>query len=87
MYLTFRCVKAIKNRKEMPDGIADTLEEITMDSAKAKAIIDASKISMGMDISVVDLMNIDLFSERVVALAEYRKELTEYLQVIASHHS
>ncbi len=75
-----KCVKAVKNRKELPDNIADTLEEITMDSAKAKAIIDASKISMGMDISVVDLVNIDRFAERVIALAEYRKELTEYLQ-------
>ncbi len=75
-----RCVKAIKNRKELPEGIADTLEEITMDSAKAKAIIDASKSSMGMDISVIDLINIDRFAERVILLAEYRKELTEYLK-------
>merc|ERR1719393_677981 len=51
-----------------------------MDSAKAKAVVDASKTSMGMDISQVDLMNIDMFANRVVALAEYRKELSKYLQ-------
>merc|ERR1712200_152833 len=50
------------------------------DSAKAKAVIDASKTSMGMDISQVDLMNIEMFANRVVALAEYRKELSKYLQ-------
>merc|ERR1711884_228425 len=37
-------------------------------------------MSMGMDISQVDLMNIDMFANRVVALAEYRKELAKYLQ-------
>merc|ERR1719340_343521 len=51
-----------------------------MDSAKAKAVVDASKTSMGMDISQVDLMNIDMFANRVVSLAEYRKELAKYLQ-------
>merc|ERR1711992_270380 len=60
-------------------GIA-ALEEVVMDSAKAKAVVDASKTSMGMDISQVDLMNIDMFANRVVALAEYRKELSKYLQ-------
>ena len=35
---------------------------------------------MGMDISVVDLINIEMFANRVVALAEYRKELSKYLQ-------
>merc|ERR1711941_138801 len=51
-----------------------------MDSAKAKAILDASKSSMGMDISVIDLINIDRFADRVIALAGYRKELIEYLR-------
>lgn len=74
-----KCVKVIKNRKEMPQGIQDTLEEIVMDSGKAKAVIDASKSSMGMDISVIDLINIEKFADRVIALAEYRKELVVYL--------
>ena len=51
-----------------------------MDSAKAKAIVDASKSSMGMDISVIDLINIDRFADRVIALADYRKELVQYLR-------
>merc|ERR1712209_297489 len=66
--------------KELSEETITALEEVVMDSAKAKAIVDASKTSMGMDISQVDLMNIDMFANRVVALAEYRKELAKYLQ-------
>merc|ERR1712071_206757 len=54
-------------------------EAIVMDSAKAQAIIDASKSSMGMDISPVDLINIDMFTQRMIKLAEYRKQLSAYL--------
>ena len=79
-YTFAKCVKVIKNRKELTDDAIAKLEEVVMDSAKAKAIVDASKTSMGMDISQVDLMNIDMFANRVVALAEYRKELSKYLQ-------
>jgi len=33
----------------------------------------------GMDISPLDLINIERFAKKVVSLAEYRKELAEYL--------
>lgn len=70
----------IKNRKELTDEKLEALEEIVMDSGKAQGIIDASKSSMGMDISPIDLMNIEMFAGRVVALADYRKQLAEYLR-------
>lgn len=35
---------------------------------------------MGMDISPVDLMNIEVFAGRVVSLADYRQRLSEYLR-------
>merc|ERR1712172_247113 len=44
------------------------------------AVIDASKSSMGMDISPVDLLNIDMFASRVIGITEYRKELSTYLR-------
>merc|ERR1711983_138581 len=56
------------------------LEQILMDSARAQAVIDASKSSMGMDISPIDLLNIDTFASRVIGLTDYRKELSTYLQ-------
>merc|ERR1711894_402558 len=50
-----------------------------MDSARAQAVIDASKSSMGMDVSPIDLINIMSFSSRVISLTEYRKSLVDYL--------
>jgi len=78
-YTFAKCVKVIQNRKELSEDKISALEEVVMDSAKAKAVVDASKTSMGMDISEVDLMNVVKFANRVVALAEYRKELSKYL--------
>lgn len=75
-----KVAQLIKNRKELSQDHLDALEEIVMDSAKAQAIIDASKSSMGMDISPIDLLNIEMFAGRVIALADYRKELAEYLR-------
>lgn len=79
-YTYARLAKFIKNRKELSEESLEGLEEITMDSAKAQAILDASRSSMGMDISIIDLLNIEMFAGRVIALADYRKELAEYLK-------
>ena len=43
-----KVVKIVKNRKELTEELLEQLEECVMDSAKAKAIIDASKSSMGL---------------------------------------
>ena len=39
----------------------------------------AAKISMGQDISPIDLINIEAFARRVISLAEYRQKLGVYL--------
>lgn len=78
-YLYAKCVQFIKDRKTLSEESLEGLEEIVMDSSVAQAIIDAAKMSMGMDISIVDLINIDLFASRVVNLSEYRKKLSVYL--------
>merc|ERR1711899_203901 len=75
-----KVVKLVKNRKELTADKFEELEAILMDSARAQAVIDASKSSMGMDISPVDLLNIDMFASRVIGITEYRKELSTYLQ-------
>lgn len=79
-YTFARLAKFIKNRKDLTDESLEGLEEITMDSGKAQAILDASRSSMGMDISIVDLLNIEMFATRVIALADYRKQVAEYLR-------
>lgn len=78
-YLFAKVAHFIKDRKSLSQESLEGLEEIVMDSEKAQAIIDASKMSMGMDISVIDLLNIEMFAKRVVKLSEYRQQLAEYL--------
>ncbi|XP_041836691.1 nucleolar protein 56 [Melanotaenia boesemani] len=75
-----RLAQLIGNRKELSEENLESLEEVVMDGAKAQAILEASRSSMGMDISPIDLINIERFSNRVVSLAAYRLELQEYLR-------
>jgi len=74
------CTDFIKDRHSLSEDSLEGLEAITMDSAKAQAILDASRMSMGMDISAIDLMNIERFAKRVIGLSEYRKKLATYLR-------
>merc|ERR1712042_295901 len=78
-FMYCRLAKLLGNRKDIAEDILDKIEEITMDSGKASAIISASKMSMGMDVSPIDLINIMSFSGRVISLTEYRKSLVDYL--------
>ncbi|KTF86438.1 hypothetical protein cypCar_00011394 [Cyprinus carpio] len=71
---------SMRVRKELTEDMLEAIEEITMDSGKAQAILEASRSSMGMDISPIDLINIESFSSRVVSLTNYRQELQAYLQ-------
>lgn len=55
------------------------LIEILGDEDTAKAVTAAAKTSMGMDCSAVDMVNIINFTQRMVKLAEFRKNLSMYL--------
>lgn len=46
-YTYCRMAKFIGNRKELSEEKLEDMEEIIMDSAKAQAILDASRSSMG----------------------------------------
>merc|ERR1711970_420805 len=74
------CADFIKDRHSLSEASLEGLEQITMDSSKAQAILDAARMSMGMDISAIDLMNIERFAKRLIGLAEYRKKLATYLK-------
>lgn len=78
-YKYAKVAQYIKDRKSLSAESIEGLSEILMDSATAEAIVNASKMSMGMDISPIDLINIEMFATRVVKLSEYRKRLSEYL--------
>ncbi|CAG8523379.1 4891_t:CDS:2, partial [Acaulospora morrowiae] len=71
--------KFIQNKSKLTEDRLDDLIEITGDESKAKQIIDAARSSMGTDISALDMINIEHFADRVINLANYRKQLHEYL--------
>ena len=79
-YVFARCASYIKNRSSLDDedklaGLID----LVMDKEKAEAIVHASRSSMGMDMSEIDMINIDNFTKRLISLAEYRIQLQGYL--------
>jgi len=49
------------------------------DEDTAKAVVAAARTSMGMDCSAVDMLNITNFTQRMIKLAEFRKQLSNYL--------
>jgi len=55
------------------------LVEIIGDEEVANAVVTAARTSMGMDCSAVDMVNIVNFTQRMVKLAEFRKQLASYL--------
>lgn len=63
---------------EQEDKLAG-LVEILGDEDMAKAVVAAARTSMGMDCSAVDMVNIINFTQRMVKLAEFRKNLSAYL--------
>lgn len=78
--ITYAAVaKVIKNKSELTEESLPEVEEIVGSADKAKEILDAAKHSMGTDISELDMINIEKFASRVVELAQYRKNLSQYL--------
>ena len=55
-YMYARCAKFIGDRGKLSsEDCVEALEEIVMDAARAEAIVAASKSSMGIQITIVDL--------------------------------
>lgn len=79
-YIFASCAAFIQDKSTLSDEKLEQLSEIVGDEAVAKSIIKAAKISMGMDASEQDMQNIIIFTERMISLAKYRKELYSYLE-------
>ncbi|KAI0770062.1 Nop-domain-containing protein [Fomes fomentarius] len=69
-------------------GAKETLDEgklpelaalLDDDETRAQNILDAARGSMGVSLSEFDILNVGMFADRVVSLAEYRKSLQAYL--------
>lgn len=56
------------------------LTEIVGEEEISQRILKAAKTSMGMDTSEQDMYNIIIFTDRMISLALYRKQLYSYLE-------
>ena len=74
-----KVAKYIKSCEDLTEDMLKGLKEILMDSSKAQTIMEASRMSMGMDIFAIDLINIQLFATSVIGLLEYCAQLSEFL--------
>mmetsp|Transcript_7884 Transcript_7884/g.19870 ORF Transcript_7884/g.19870 Transcript_7884/m.19870 type:complete len:511 (-) Transcript_7884:43-1575(-) len=71
---------AIQHKGALSEEHLPELEKITGDAQEAKDILDAARSSMGMDLSDFDMNQINLFTTRVIELADYRTGLFNYLR-------
>jgi nucleolar protein 56 len=74
-----RVAKLIGDKAKITDEMLPGITEIVGDESVATQVIDASRASMGQDISDIDLINIEKFADRVIELSEYRLKLHGYL--------
>ncbi|KAG9153637.1 hypothetical protein Leryth_008561 [Lithospermum erythrorhizon] len=78
-YLYAKVAKYVDDKSTLSEDSVPGLTEIVGDEDKAKEIVEAAKASMGQDLSPVDLINVKQFAQRVMDLAQYRKNLYDYL--------
>jgi len=67
-------------RDAVKDDLKEEITAILLDEEKAQQIIDAAKITMGMDMKDSDALQIKKWAERVVELIEFRESLADYLR-------
>lgn len=82
-YQFARCAALIQNKESLfgdgSEGTVEKLTEILGEKEQAEQVVAAAKTSMGMECSALDMINVINFTQRIVKLAEYRKQLSLYL--------
>eukprot|EP00612_Vaucheria_litorea_P004522 CAMPEP_0171460198 /NCGR_PEP_ID=MMETSP0945-20130129/5160_1 /TAXON_ID=109269 /ORGANISM="Vaucheria litorea, Strain CCMP2940" /LENGTH=504 /DNA_ID=CAMNT_0011986333 /DNA_START=86 /DNA_END=1597 /DNA_ORIENTATION=- len=78
-YMFAKCAAFIGDRHSLTGDKLEELTKITNDEEMAQNIIQSSKVSMGMDSSPMDMINVVTFTQRIVKLTEYRQKLYNYL--------
>jgi len=72
-----KLVLAVGNKRSLTDESVDDIANVlNQDQDKAEAIIQAAKISMGQDISDIDLVMIKDLASNVAKMADYRRILS-----------
>ena len=70
----------IRDKSQLTETSLDAIAEIVEGNTDlAQSIIESAKMSMGQDISELDMENVINFAEKVVKLADFRRELHSYL--------
>ena len=67
-------------RDTINDELKEEIAAITMDEEKAQEIIEAAKISMGMDMTESDALQVKKWAERVTSLIAFREAIGDYLK-------
>jgi nucleolar protein 56 len=79
-YRYARLALLIQDKSKLTDELTPQLLEILEDNQDlAHSIVESAKMSMGQDISEVDMENVTTFAGKVVKLADFRRELHTYL--------
>ncbi|CAN8259569.1 unnamed protein product [Cochlearia groenlandica] len=78
-YLYARVSKIIEDKSKLSEEHIPMLTEALGDEDKAREVVEAGKASMGQDLSPIDLINVQTFAQKVMDLADYRKNLYDYL--------
>jgi nucleolar protein 56 len=68
------------SRENVTDAMREQIQAVTLDEEKADQIIEAAKISMGMDMNEGDSHQVRAWAERVAELINFRESLAEYLK-------
>ena len=70
----------IKDKSKLTEAsLPQILEIVGDDEGLANSIVESAKMSMGQDISEMDMENVVTFAEKVTKLADFRRELHAYL--------
>lgn len=79
-YKFAQLVLFIKDKASLnEESLHDLAAILNDDAAIAERVIDNARISMGQDLSKADMENVCIFAQRVVNLADYRRQLYDYL--------
>lgn len=68
------------NKENVQEDLKAEIEAVTMDEERAEQILEAAKISMGMDMNESDSLQVQKWAERVVELIAFRESLIGYLR-------
>eukprot|EP00756_Hemistasia_phaeocysticola_P014796 Hpha_TRINITY_DN15360_c3_g5::TRINITY_DN15360_c3_g5_i1::g.90434::m.90434/K14564/NOP56; nucleolar protein 56 len=75
-----KLVLVLQHKEKVKDEVLPSIVEIVNDEALAQKVLEGARVSMGGELSEVDMVNIQTFALRVSKLIELRDQSEEYLQ-------